>query len=45
MTKKGENVETDCCLDIIMIAVELNMDKERVRDILQTNLNMRKSGT
>jgi hypothetical protein len=27
MMRSDENVETDCCLDIIMITVECTMDK------------------
>jgi hypothetical protein len=34
-------VRRDRRLDIIMIAEELNMDKEMVRQILTTNLNMK----
>jgi orotate phosphoribosyltransferase-like protein len=47
--KTDENVEkirtlirTDHCLVIRMIAEELKMDRETVRQILTTNLNMKK---
>jgi hypothetical protein len=37
MMRTDENAETDCCLDIILITVECNTDKQRARQILTTN--------
>ena len=33
MMRTDENAETDCCLDIIKITVEFNVDKQRARQI------------
>jgi len=45
MMRTDENAETDCCLDIIMITVECNVDKQRARQTLTTNWNTGKSRT
>jgi hypothetical protein len=45
MMRTDENAETDCCLDIILITVEFNVDKQRARQTLTTNWNTRKSRT
>jgi len=44
MMRTDENAETDCCLDIIMITMECNVDKQRARQTL-TNWNTVKSRT